>query len=71
MANIEQHYFKNYRKNEPYTVLTLLRACDSEQLADDGPIGASFWLEGGERPCTSTTLAPPVTVMYIEVAFMR
>ncbi|MHB1301033.1 MAG: DUF6602 domain-containing protein [Burkholderiales bacterium] len=58
LDTVANHYFDGYTPNEPSSFIHILRAHDRDQVTDEGPLGAHVWLEAGETPAVSTTLAP-------------
>ncbi len=58
LNTVANHYFDAYSPNDPASFIHILRAHVGDQKTDEGLLGAHVWLEAGEHPAVSTTLAP-------------
>jgi len=58
LATVEKHYFDGWSEDDPCGDINILRVHQRDQDGDEGPLGAHVWLEGGDLPSISTTLAP-------------
>lgn len=58
LKTLAKHFFMNYKKLDPLIDLYVLRLKESDQTGDEGPLGASLWLETSRFPAISTSLAP-------------
>jgi hypothetical protein len=65
LNTIKKHYFNNPLSSILHTPLYLLRLHESEQLSNEGDLGAIISLEGGKLNLIMTTLAPLSDLFYI------
>jgi len=64
LDTVATHYFNNYLPDDPTGSILILRAHDKDQVPDEGPLGALLWMDAGEDPAVSTTLAPLSDLYY-------
>lgn len=64
LQTVANHFFENWSERGINTGIELLRIPETDHFDDEGPLGASIWLEGGEQPTVATTISPLSDLYY-------